>query len=236
MKNKNIKEKLCKKISIILPALNEEETIGKVIDEIPRKNMEEKGYQVEIIVVDNGSSDRTNLIARRKGVMVVTELKRGKACAVKKGFETTDGDFVFILDADYTYPATYIPQMLELLEGKYDVVIGSRLKGKIEKEAMSRLNFVGNYLLALMASILYRTKISDLCTGYWGLKRRVIENMKIDDAGFELEVNMFTEIAKKNYRIGEIPIHYRRRINPSKLNSLRDGFKIGWELLRRRFC
>ena len=236
MKNKNIKEKLCKKISIILPALNEEETIGKVIDEIPKEDMEKKGYRVEIIVVDNGSSDRTNLIARRKGVMVVTELKRGKACAVKKGFETTDGDFVFILDADYTYPAAYIPQMLELLEEKYDVVIGSRLKGEIEKEAMSRLNLVGNYLLALMASILYRTKISDLCTGYWGLKRKVIENMKIDDAGFELEVNMFTEIAKKNYRIGEIPIHYRRRINPSKLNSLRDGFKIGWELLRRRFC
>jgi dolichol-phosphate mannosyltransferase len=60
--------------------------------------------------------------------------------------------------------------------------------------------------------------------------------MKIDDAGFELEVNMFTEIAKKDYHIGEIPIYYRRRVNPSKLNSLRDGFKIGWELLRRRFC
>ena len=224
------------KVSIILPALNEEETIGKVIDEIPRKDMEKKGYQVEIVVVDNGSSDRTKLIASRRGVMVVTELKRGKACAVKKGFETTDGDFVFILDADYTYPATYIPQMLELLEGKYDVVIGSRLKGKIEKEAMSRLNFVGNYLLALMASILYRTKISDLCTGYWGLKREVIENMKIDGVGFEIEVNMFTEIAKKDYHIGEISIHYRRRVNPSKLNSLRDGFKIWWELLRRRFC
>jgi dolichol-phosphate mannosyltransferase len=185
------------KISIILPALNEEETIGKVIDEIPKEDMEKKGYQVEIVVVDNGSSDRTKLIVKRKGAVVVTESKRGKACAVKKGFKITDGDFVFILDADYTYPATYIPQMLELLEEKYDVVTGSRLKGKIEKGSMSRFNFIGNHLLALMANILYGTRISDLCTGYWGLKRKVIKNMKIDDAGFELEVNMFTEIAKK---------------------------------------
>lgn len=224
-----------KKVSIILPALNEEKTIGKTINEIPKRDMEIKGYKVEILVVDNGSIDRTRVIAEKKETTIITEPKKGKANAVKRAFELADGDFIFILDADYTYPATYIPQMLKLLEEKYDVVVGSRLRGKMEKGAMSKFNFIGNHLLALMTNILYGTAISDLCTGYWGLRKGVVKNLNIDASGFELEANMLIEIAKRSYRIGEIPIYYRRRISPSKLGSLKDGFKIGWELLRKRF-
>jgi glycosyltransferase involved in cell wall biosynthesis len=121
------------KVSIILPALNEAGTIGKVIDEIPTQALKQAGYSVEVLVVDNSSTDQTAQIAREKGARVITEPRRGKGRAVRTAFEQVRADFVFMLDADYTYPATYIPDMLKLLNQGYSVVIGSRLKGQREK-------------------------------------------------------------------------------------------------------
>ncbi len=224
-----------KRVSIILPALNEEDTIGRVIDEVPKVDMEGKGYQVEIVVVDNNSTDRTREIAEAKGAKVIVEPVKGKGRAVRTAFESVDGDFMFMLDADYTYPATYIPQMLKMLEEGCDVVIGSRLKGQREEGAMRRLNLVGNHLLVLMANILYGTRVSDLCTGYWGFNAKVIDDLKLDAVGFELEANMFVEIAKKGYRIAEVPIFYRRRPTQAKLGSLKDGLRIGRTLMKKRF-
>lgn len=224
-----------KEVSIILPALNEEETIGKIIDEVPVEDMEGRGYRAEIIVVDNGSTDKTREIAEAKGARVITEPSRGKGRAIRTAFESVSGDFVFMIDADFTYPATYIPRMLELLEGGYDVVLGSRLKGQREEGAMSRLNLVGNHLLALLANLLYGTRVSDPCTGYWGFKGNVVKSLKLDAVGFELEANMLAEIARQGYRVTELPILYRRRPNQAKLGSLKDGFKIGQTLIRKRF-
>lgn len=224
-----------KEVNVIFPALNEEQTIGKVIEEVPVADLARKGYRVQIIVVDNGSNDRTGEIASSKGARVIVEPRRGKGRAIRTAFESISGDFVFMLDADFTYPATSIPSMLELLERDYDVVLGSRLKGKMERGAMRTLNLVGNRLLALMANLLYGTKISDLCTGCWGLKRDVIKTMKLDATGFELEANMFIEIAKQGYRIGEVPIQYRKRKTPSKLSSIQAGYRIGRTLISKRF-
>lgn len=224
-----------KEVSIVLPALNEEKTIGRVIDEIPREDMERRGYRVEILVVDNASTDKTREVAEQRGARVITEPGRGKGRAMRTGFESAGGDFVFMLDADYTYPATYVPQMLDVLEGGYDVVTGSRLKGQREQGAMRRLNLVGNRLLAFLANVLYGTRISDLCTGYWGFSRQVIEGLELDATGFELEANLFVEIARKGYRIAEVPITYRKRPTPAKLRSLRAGFRIGRTLIGKRF-
>jgi dolichol-phosphate mannosyltransferase len=224
-----------KTVSIIIPALNEEDTIAKVIDEIPKKDLQKVGYRVEIIVIDNNSTDGTAEIAKEKGVKVIAEPVKGKGRAIRTAFKSVSGDFIFMLDADYTYPATYIPRMLEVLQEGHDVVIGSRLKGQMGKGAMSKMHLMGNRLLVFIANILYGTRISDLCTGYWGLTRRVIDNMELDAKGFELEAAMFAEITKKGYRIAEVPIFYRRRATPSKLSSLKDGFKIVWTLLKKRF-
>ena len=103
------------------------------------------------------------------------------------------------------------------------------------KGAMSKMHLMGNRLLVFIANILYGTRISDLCTGYWGLTRRVIDNMGLDAKGFELEAAMFAEITKKSYSISEVPIFYRGRATPSKLSPLKDGFKIVWTLLKKRF-
>jgi len=226
---------LAKEICILLPALNEEESIGRVIDEIPRAEMERKGYSTRVIVVDNGSKDKTGEIARGKGADVIVQSVRGKGMALRAGFKSLSGDFVFILDSDYTYPATHIPEMLEKLEQGYDVIMGSRLRGRMRKGAMSKVNLVGNHLLALITNILYGTKISDPCTGYWGMRREVVERLKLNALGFEVEADMLTEIARDGCKITEIPVTYRRRSTPPKLNSLRDGFKIGAMLLKKRF-
>ena len=100
---------------------------------------------------------------------------------------------------------------------------------------MSRFRLVWNHLFSFTASILYGTRISDLCTGCRGFCRMVIEGLKLDATGFELEANMFAEIAKKGYRIAEVPILYRRRPSPSKLSSLKAGFRIGQTLVKKRF-
>jgi dolichol-phosphate mannosyltransferase len=125
--------------------------------------------------------------------------------------------------------------MLELLEDRCDVVLGSRLKGHMDDGAMSRLNRVGNRLLALMANVLYGTRISDPCTGCWGLRADVACELNLRATGFDIEVNMLTELARNGYRIAEVPIGYRKRKTRPKLNSLRDGFRIGKTLVRRRF-
>lgn len=223
------------KISIILPALNEEPTIGKVIDEIPWQALEREGYQIEVLVVDGGSRDRTREIAQGKGAQVITEPRRGKGRAMRTALERVEADFIFMLDADFTYPATYIPEMLKILRQGSPVVLGSRLKGKWEKGAISRLNVVGNFLLTLIANILYQTKISDLCTGYWGLRGEVIPNLKLSADGFQFEAELFTQLSKQGYHTAEVPIYYRQRQGKAKLSSLKDGLKIGWMLISRRF-
>ncbi len=222
-------------VSIIIPALNEESTIGEVIDEIPKKELQKRGYGVEIVVVDNNCNDRTVRVAEEKGVKVIVEPVRGKGRSVRTALKSVSGNFIFFLDADYTYPATYILRMLEVLHEGQDVVIGSRLRGQMIEGAMSRMNLVGNRFLSFIASILYGTRISDLCTGYWGFTRRVIEDIELDAKGFEFEANIFAEVAKNGYSIAEVPIHYRRRATAPKLDSLKDGFKIGWTLMTRKF-
>ena len=222
------------RVFIIIPTLNEGETIGKVIDEIPRSTLEQAGYLVSVLVADGKSTDKTRQIAEQRGAKVIIEPRKGKGTAVQTALKSVEADFIFILDGDYTYPATYIPDMLALLNDK-PVVIGSRLKGKREKGAMTRLNIIGNYLLSLLATMLYQKKISDVCSGYWGFRSEVLQDMDIRPTGFELEAKLFSRLARKDYPIAELPIDYRKRANQPKLNPLRDGIKIAWTLINRRF-
>ncbi|XRO76038.1 glycosyltransferase family 2 protein [Methanocaldococcus sp. 28A] len=230
-----------KTVVVLLPALNEEETIGKVIDEIPFKKLENEGYNVKVVVANGHSTDKTAEIAKKKGA-IVYNVPIGKARGVKRALELIDFnyDYLVMLDSDYTYPPEYIYDIVKALE-KYDVVIGSRLKGKIENGAMSKVNKLGNFGLTLLATILYGMKISDLCTGMWGFRKYVLESIKIDADGFDLEANFYTEIVKKGFNIGEIVINYRKRPNKPKLGggnplgAIKTGLMIGWYLVKKRF-
>lgn len=233
---KKISPGLRRSICIILPALNEESTVGKVIDEIPRQDLEAEGYQVDVIVVDGNSSDRTGQVAQEKGARVIVEPRRGKGRAVRTALDSVKADFIFMLDADYTYPATHITDMVRILGQGDMAVIGSRLKGQREKGAISRLNVVGNIMLVLLARVLYRVNTSDICTGYWGIRGEVLPKLNLSANGFQFEADLFTELAKNGYRIAEVPIYYRRREGNSKLIWIIDGFKIACKLISKRFA
>lgn len=223
-------------VAVIIPALNEAGTIGAVINEIPRQHLAASGYLVRILVIDNGSTDGTADIAREMGAEVIVEPRRGKGKAMITGFGACDADYIFMIDADCTYPAASIPDMLDLLRrDSSSVVIGSRLKGTIEKGAMSRLNRVGNSLLTMMANILYRGKTSDLCTGLWGFRGEVLKGLTLSAGGFDLEADLFIQLSRGGHSMGDVPITYRRRPTRQKLQSIRDGLRIGWKLLKGRF-
>ena len=221
-------------VLVIIPALNEVETIGIVLDEIPYIALQDRGYQVRALVVDNGSTDGTPDVVRQKGAELRLEERRGKGFAMRHAFEQESADYVFMLDGDATYPATHLPEMLSVLEANHDVVIGSRLKGDRATGSISPLNVIGNHLLTLFACLLYRRRTSDLCTGYWGFRGDVLPRLELTARGFTLEAELFSEVARHNLTLGEVPIHYRRRPTPTKLRSLRDGVKIVRTLIRKR--
>jgi dolichol-phosphate hexosyltransferase len=222
------------KISVIIPTLNEADSIGRVIDEIPRQILAQAGYIVEVMVVDGLSTDQTVRIAQEKGAKVIFETRRGKARAIRTALEGIESDYIFMLDGDYTYSAEYIVPMLKLLK-KYPVVIGSRLRGKREKGALRTFNFIGNNILTAIANILFGTHISDLCTGYWAFRREVVQKLNLTSEGFQLEADLLIQVARKGYKIGEVPILYRCRAGKAKLSGVKDGIYIAKFLWSKRW-
>ena len=221
-------------VAVVIPTLNEEHAIGKVIDDVPVADLLQNGLETAVYVIDGQSTDKTREIAVEKGAQVILEERQGKGSAIQTAFKSITADYAIMVDGDDTYPIEMATAMTRLLKN-YDVVIGSRLKGTIEPGAMTRLNVVGNVLLSLLARALFGMRISDVCTGFWGFRRDAIERLELVASGFELEVDMFAECARKGLRIAEIPITYRARVDQPKLASVRDGLRIGAYLLRKRF-
>ena len=151
-------------------------------------------------------------------------------------FMNSDDSALVMMDADGTYRPEQIPQLIHKLElENADIVIGSRMKGKIENGAMSRRNWIGNHILTWLAVFLHRTYISDLCTGFWLLTRDSINQMKLNSNGFEIEAEMYASAAHNRLKIHEIPIYYDIRIGRSKLGSVGDGVRIAMKIIRRKF-
>jgi dolichol-phosphate mannosyltransferase len=229
--NKSSKDR----VTILLPTLNEEESINQVIEELPISDLKEKGYRVNILVVDGKSTDRTKEIAEANGANVILQHGKGKGAGVRTAFSHADTDYLFMLDADGTYPSNHIIEMLEKLESGYDVVLGSRLDGQIQDGAMTSTNYFGNKMLTLLANALYGTRISDVCTGLWGFNSDVIKGLDLNSNHFEIEAEMFATSVKKNYNITEIPIHYKRRgETPPKLSPV-CALGIARKLIARKF-
>lgn len=222
-------------VSVLLPALNEEDGIGEVIDSVPRELMEKKGYNVKLIVVDGHSTDKTIAIAEQKGAKIVMQNGKGKGFAVRTAFGLNNTDFLIMMDADGTYPCDQIPRFLEHLEDGADMVMGSRMLGHVESGSMSELNRAGNRLLSFLAHRLYGQKTTDVCTGMWGFTKEAIEALELNSSGFEIEAEMFAQAVKANLSIHEVPIDYTRRRGQAKLGSLKCGLMIASKLLRKRF-
>ena len=220
-------------VAVVIPTLNEERSIGKVIDDVPVADLLKNGLKTAVYVIDGQSTDNTRELAVEKGAQLILEAHEGKGSAIQTAFKSINADYTIMVDGDDTYPIEMATEMTRLLKTN-DVVIGSRLKGTIEPGAMTKLNIIGNTLLSLLARALFGAHISDVCTGFWGYRNDAIRRLELTARGFEIEADMFTECVRKGLRIAEIPITYRARKDQPKLSSLRDGVKIGLFLCRRR--
>jgi dolichol-phosphate mannosyltransferase len=219
-------------VAIVIPTLNEERSIGAVIDGVPVADLLQSGLETIVYVIDGKSTDHTREIAVEKGAQIITEQRSGKGTAIRTAFRAVNVDYVIVVDGDNTYPICMATEMVRLLQ-THDVVIGSRLKGFIEPGAMTRLNILGNTLLTLLARSLFSTNVTDVCTGLWGYRGDTIQRLELGADGFEIEADMFSECAYKRLRFAEIPISYSPRVDRAKLASLRDGLKIGVHLIRK---
>ena len=212
------------RVEVIIPTLNEEESIGEVIEGFKRL-----GYK-DIIVIDGNSTDRTREIAKAKGAKVVIQSGKGKGQAVAEAFQIAKGDVVVLIDGDGTYLPEDVEKLLEpIRKGIADHVIGNRLEN-FEKGAFTRLNLFGNKILNALFRFFYGVELRDILSGYRALKREVYKSIDLKKHGFEVEVEMTVETLANGFRIVEVPIRYVKRAGKTKLNPLKDGLKIGWAI------
>jgi hypothetical protein len=177
-------------------------------------------------------------IAEKAGCNIIRQEESGKGLGLRLGFEAFlagDYDRLVMLDADATYDPSDIPKLLSALDGGADIVIGSRLRGKMEPDAMSHLNYLGNNILTWVAVCLYGSEVSDICSGYWAFERSAIAALDLNSISFEIEAEMYAYAAIAGLRISHVPVSYRTRIGEPKLGSLHDGTRILRKLVTRRF-
>jgi len=220
-------------LSILLPALNEENGVAAVMKRIPRSILKRNGLSYCVYLLDGQSTDQTRAIATKFGAEVFVQTGRGKGSAFREFVPKIKEDFTVLLDSDGTYPPEAIPELVEALGDESPVVLGSRLRGSIGEGAMSGPNYVGNLLLSRFASILFATPISDVCSGMWAFMSDRLKSLGLTANGFDLEADIFAECALRHIPILEIPIRYDRRIGEAKLR-LKEGFRIALALLKKR--
>jgi len=221
-------------VAFVIPTYNEARSIGLVIDRIPVSDLQAEGFESCIYVVDGRSVDDTIDIATKKGAQIIIEKRKGKGVALQTAFKSISADYVIVSDGDDTYPLDVAPEMVSLLQ-TFDVVIGSRLQGSIEPGAMTQLNVVGNTLLTILGQLLFKARVSDMCTGLWGYRGDAMRRLELSAQGFEIEADMFAECTLKGFSMTELPINYYKRSDRAKLSSIKDGLKIGMFLFRKRF-
>lgn len=223
-----------KLVSIVIPVINEEEGLQKVLDEVPKKELEKMGYKCEIIVVDGGSTDRTREIAKRNGAKVVVEPRKGYGRAYKTGFLYANGDIIVTLDGDYSYPAFLIPKLVKMLDTyRLDFISTNRLK-KFTHKSFPSLHIIGNKILTHLTNLLFRVNINDSQSGMWVFRKNILDkiDLQADGMAFSEEIKV---MAFKLFKAAEVPVPYRRRIGKQKLNTLMDGLKNALHLFTLRW-
>ncbi len=211
-------------VSVVLPALDEEHTIGECITKI-KKVFHDNAINGEIIVVDS-SSDETATIAQSLGARVIKPEKNGYGNAYITGFKHAQGRYIVLGDSDNTYDFSEIPKLLAPLKTGADFVIGSRFKGTIHTGAMTPLHrYIGNPVLTWMINVIFQTHYSDTHSGFRAISREALDRLPIKTGGMEFASEMLVMASKEHLNIVEVPIDYYPRITPSKLHSFADGWR-----------
>jgi glycosyltransferase involved in cell wall biosynthesis len=214
-------------VSIVMPCLNEAETLAACIDKA-HLAIERGALAAEIIVADNGSTDGSQVIAKELGARVVTVNRKGYGSALIGGINAARGRFVIMGDADDSYDFTAIAPMLEKLRAGSDLVVGNRFAGGIEPGAMPWSHrWVGNPVLSLISRLFFHTPVGDAHCGLRGFRKDAYERMKLRATGMEFASEMVIKASLKGMRIAEVPVKLRPdgRSRPPHLRTWRDGWR-----------
>ncbi|HII80792.1 MAG TPA: S-layer glycoprotein N-glycosyltransferase AglJ [Methanosarcina sp.] len=215
-------------VCILIPTLNEAATIGELI-----KDFKKEGFS-NILVIDGNSRDGTAQIAKAEGARVVLQTGKGKGQAMIQAFELIESPFIIMVDGDGTYLAKEAHSLLgPVLEGKADHVIGNRLE-KYSPGAFTRLNLVGNRLINMFFDVAYGVDLKDILSGYRAFTLESVRELELNKTGFEIETEISVECILKKQRVEEVPITYlpRSKNGATKLNPVKDGFRIGSTIYR----
>jgi dolichol-phosphate hexosyltransferase len=218
------------KITVIIPCLNEEQGVERVLRLMP-------AFIDEVIVVDNGSTDGTSKVAESLGAKVIREKVRGYGRAYKRGFAQATGDVVITLDGDHSYPVDAISYLLEaFLHLEADFLNASRFPVR-DRHAMSFKHKLGNLVLSVAMSILYLRWVRDSQSGMWVFRRSILDSMDLTSDGMAFSEEIKIEALKNSrVRFREISIQYSSRLGEIKLNPWRDGFHNLFFLAKKRFA
>jgi glycosyltransferase involved in cell wall biosynthesis len=215
---------------------NERRTILEVLERIEGLELDS-----QVIVVDDGSNDGTELLLREwrerhPEAVVVRQANRGKGAAIRTAIPHIDGDIAVIQDADMEYDPADVPALVEPIErGSADVVYGSRLSGGRPQRAYLFWHLVGNRFLSLLTGLLYNTTLTDMETGYKAFRSDVLRSLELRQDDFSIEPEITAKICKLNLRVYQLPIaYYGRTYEEGKKITWRDGFKAIWVLVRIR--
>jgi glycosyltransferase involved in cell wall biosynthesis len=220
-------------ISAVIPAFNEELTIGNVIERVTAV-MQKNGYTYEIMVVDDCSADKSVEISKRHGVKVFSLKKHmGKGYALRVGFAKAKGEIITTIDSDGSHRPEELPLLLTpILQNKADLVIGSRYLNQ-NPAAAKKLNASGVRLFNLLIKILTRTEVSDSQSGYRVMKASLLRNMRLNSREYEIESEMLVKTARQGFRVREVSISFEQRTyGTSRLDPVVDGFKILFSIVR----
>jgi glycosyltransferase involved in cell wall biosynthesis len=234
----SIRSAACRTVSVIIPIYNESQYVERILQRVRAAPLP-AGLRKELIVVDDGSTDGTTLILdnlHRDRTLKVhhSVLNFGKGTAIRVGLHYATGDFILIQDGDLEYDPNEYGELLQpLIEGKADVVYGSRFIGKLS--GMRWQNYLANKILTLTANLLYGAKITDEATGYKAFRREVLLQIPLKCKRFEFCPEVTAKARKKGFRIVEVPITYEgRTAQQGKKIRFLDGLQAIWTLLRYR--
>ena len=224
-------------ITVIIPAFNEEKSIGKVVSDIPRDLIE------HVIVVNNNSNDNTVEVAKSAGAIVMDEPRRGYGWACLKGIEKSrelKTDIVVFMDGDYSdYPEEIVKVIAPILEDNHDMVIGSRVLGKREKGSLTPQQVFGNWLATKLIRFFYGARFTDLGP-FRAIKSDALEQLKMADKTYGWTIEMQIKASKEKMKFCEVPVNYRKRIGISKVSgtikgTVLAGIKIIFAIFKYRF-
>jgi len=198
-------------VSVVMPCLNEEKTIGLCIQKT-KKVFKELGLKGEVIVSDNNSIDNSISAAKKHGAIVVNQPISGYGATYLKGMEIVKGKFIVIADSDNTYDFSEMPKFIKQLDEGYDFVIGNRFLGKMEKNSMIFLHkYIGNPLLNFVFNILFYTDLGDTHCGFRAFTKSSFKKINPKTFGMEFALEMIVNAAKLNLKISEVPVNYYKR-------------------------